>query len=451
MSPLPCPKRPIPIRPDGAAWLAVYVWEYDLHLPVSKLAQLSLLFLLRSTCSRLLRLARDFVAVVAMGIILGAPSPAAAETPSEMWMQATALVRGGNARAAIPILDRLVTLVPDEASIRLELGLAHFLSGDDRRAGHHIRQALAGHLSEAETRGAQTLLQRIEARRRWSASFGLAIIPQTNAGRHTTEETVVIGGLPFRLAQTASPGVGVAPTARFTYAPRLTAKLWGTATLGFGGALYRRSDLNDYSLLAEMGLSRRDGAGREVGAGILATQRWVGNARYWHEAGLYLTATSRPTDTTRFVLRGERAERRARNRPGLDGSVWRFAAVGERVLTPQMAIFVRGQAVITDVANAHESGTRFGLGVGATRLFPGGWRTTVQANLGRDRRNGPAPFFGVVRRDTDVRLSSQILNRGLQWRGLAPVLELGYERRRSNIRIERFTNTYVSVGVTRNF
>lgn len=176
-----------------------------------------------------------------------------AETPGEMWRQATALVQGGDAQAAIPILDRLMTLAPDEASIRLELGLAHFLSNDDRRASYHIRQALAGDLSEAEVRGAQALLQQIQARRTWSATFGLSIIPQTNAGRHTTEETVIIGGLPFRLNQTASPGVGLAPITRFTYEPRLSENLWGYASLGFSGALYRSSELNDYSLRGDVG------------------------------------------------------------------------------------------------------------------------------------------------------------------------------------------------------
>ena len=381
----------------------------------------------------------------------GAEDGAAPSTPAEMWRHAVSLVQAGEPGTAIPILDRLVTAAPDAASIRLELGLAYFLEEDDRRARYHIRRALAGDLSAAETRGAEGLLQRIEDRRSWTARFGLALVPQTNAGRRTEEETVHIGGLPFRLSETAEPGIGIAPSLSFGYRPQLRDNLRGRAVVSFSGTLYRQSALNDYSLRGELGLTRHGDAVREVGAGVMATQRWVGNRRYWHEAGLYVTATVRPSTSTRLVLRGERLERRARDRPGLDGSVTNFSLGAEHVLTPRLALFARVHGRRTRVAADHQSGLALGAGAGITHLLDGGWRTTLRADVTRDRRDGPTPLFGTVRRDIDLRVSAQLLNRRLHWRGFAPAVELVHERRRSTISIESYTNTYLSLGVEREF
>lgn len=390
------------------------------------------------------------------GAQVGTPQTGGAEagrTAADLraeWERAVGLVQAGEASAAIPLLERLVTLLPDVAPVRLELGLAYFLTGTDDKARHHVRSALAGTLSDNERAGAEEILARIEARRPWSFTFGFAFVPQTNAGRRTSNETVMIGGLPFRLNETADSGIGLALNARFTHLPVLADGLRGRLQLSFGGNVYEERTLNDYTLRAEAGLLRRAGP-REWGGGLSAAQRWVGDARYTLELGVYASFGLRPDERRQMSLRLDLAERRAQDRPALQGRIARAVLAGEQVLTPRLAAFARGFVTLTDARSASESGRQFGLTLGASYLFDGGWRTALEVTASRDLRDGPAPLFNVTRRDSELRVAARLLNREVQLRGYAPVLEVGHERRRSTLPLAEFRNSYVSLGLERAF
>lgn len=383
--------------------------------------------------------------------LLALPAPARASSGVEAeWQRAVALVQSGAPEQAIPILERLVTARPDAAPVRLELGLAYFLTGDDGKARHHVRQALAGDLDARERRGGEAILRRIEARRTWSASFSAAIMPQSNAGRRTSDGTVMIGGLPFVLNQTAESGVGLALNARLGWTPPLGEGVRGQFSLGLGGTIYEQSALNDYSLRAEAGAVREFGA-RDLGAGVLAARRWLGNARYTDELGVWASFGLRPSQTLRLGGRAELAERRAPGRPGLDARVLRLTLGAERVVSPRMAVHGRGFVTLTDARADHDSGRTAGVTLGMRHLFDGGWLGSLEATLSRELRDGPQPIFLITRRDTELRLAARVLNRQLQLNGFAPVLEVGHERRRSPLPLSAFSNTYVSIGVDRAF
>ena len=384
-------------------------------------------------------------------LLLAPPAPA--QTPTGLaadWQQAVSLVQSGAPDQAIPILERLVTARPDAASVRLELGLAYFLTGDDGKARHHIRQALAGDLDAGERRGGETILRRIDARRTWSASFGAAIIPQSNAGRRTSDGTVMIGGLPFVLNQTAESGVGLSLNARVGWSPQLAEGVRGRFSLGIGGTIYEQSALNDYTLRAEAG-AIRDFGQRDLGAGVLAARRWVGDSRYTDEVGVWASIGLRPSQTLRLGGRAELAERRAPGRPGLDAQLFRLTLGAEQVLSPRMAVHGRAFLTVTDARADHESGRMAGITLGVRHLFDGGWLGSLEATVSRELRDGPQPIFLITRRDTELRLAARLLNRQVQVHGFAPVLEVGHERRRSPLPLSAFSNTYVSIGIDRAF
>lgn len=388
-------------------------------------------------------------ALVALGLV--ATAPARAEPAAHaLWDEAVALVQAGEAAQAIPLLERLVTALPDVGAVRLELGLAYFLTGVDDKARYHIARALTGELRETERAGAQELLARIEARRTWALSFGLALVPQTNTGRRTSAQTVTIGGLPFVLNESPDPGIGVTLSGRFVWLPRLAPELRGRLVVSLGGSVYERSALNDYTLRAEAGLLRRHGRA-DFGAGLAGAQRWVGDARYTHELGVYGSAALRPDETRQLSLRLDLAQRKAPSRPAMEATLARLSLGAEQGISPRLSVYGRGFATLTDAAVAHESGRLLGVTLGASYLFDGGWRTALEATASRDLRDGPAPLFGVTRRETELRLVGRLLNRQVQVRGYAPVLEIGHERRRSTLPIAEFTNNFVSVGLERSF
>ena len=66
-------------------------------------------------------------------------------------------------------------------------------------------------------------------------------------------------------------------------------------------------------------------------------------------------------------------------------------------------------------------------------------------------RDGITPLFGLTREDTTRSGTIRIMNRNWSLSGFAPVLELGFEQRKSNIAIYSYDNQRVSLGLTRRF
>lgn len=395
---------------------------------------------------------RLLAAVLAAAMMLAA-SPAAAEPDGTraIWEAALAEMRAGRPRAAIPLLEGLVTAAPEAQPVRLELALAHFRAGDDTKARYHFTRALAGPLSEGEREAARRHLAALENRSAWSGGFGLAFVPQSNAGRRTGTETVRIGGLDFVLNETAEPGTGLALSARVAWRPRLSRDLEGRFALRFAGTLYEDRRLNDQTLRGEAGLLHHLDDRLALGGGLTAAQRWLGKPRYSRDLGAFARLVLRPDDVTRLWLRTEALRRTSARTAALEGRIWRLTSAGERVLTPRLAVHASAFFTLTRALAPHESGRAAGATIGVTRIFDRGWRLGLDASLARDLREGPVPLFGRIRRDTDLRLVARVLNRRLQYRGIAPVVELGHERRRSTLPIHTFTNNYLSLGFERSF
>jgi hypothetical protein len=122
-----------------------------------------------------------------------------------------------------------------------------------------------------------------------------------------------------------------------------------------------------------------------------------------------------------------------------------------KTLSPRFNLQARSFIVKTDAIADFESGTSIGIGLGASYLFKKGWRTNANVTYSRENKSGKAPIFNVARQETQLDLKLQLLNRKLQWHGFTPALEIGHERRQSNISLFSFENNYFSVGFTRDF
>ena len=100
---------------------------------------------------------------------------------------------------------------PDLIRVRLELGRAFFLKGEDSLARRHFEQVLAGKPPAPVALNVSRFLSIMRARKRWSLRVGMALAPDSNIGAASDERTVYILGLPFRRDQEdlTSSGVGV--------------------------------------------------------------------------------------------------------------------------------------------------------------------------------------------------------------------------------------------------
>ncbi|MBK5926730.1 hypothetical protein CCR87_05110 [Rhodobaculum claviforme] len=385
---------------------------------------------------------------VALWAALVSVAPAAAD--GSIWREGAELVRAGELRAGIAALERAVTLTPAATGPRLDLGLAHYLDGNDAAARHHLEAALAGALQPRDRAVAQAALRRIEARRVWQTSVRFALIPQSNAARRPADREVTIAGLPFLLDQAAEPSTGAAFGLAVSGGPMLRPGLKLHMMLALDGALYEESVLNDYTLRAEAGVLRIEAA-RRWGGGVQAAHRWLGNRGYSREAGVYATLMLQPEDGRRHEVRADLLHRTVPQLPSRDAWVGRVSAVTLRAISPRTVLIGRAHVSRTEARRASESGWIVGGGVGAIRLFDGGWRAGIDLRLLREVRDGAAPVFGQRRAETEGAVRVHLLNRNLSWRGFAPQIALEVEQRRSDIALFNYTNRSVSLGLSRTF
>ena len=130
---------------------------------------------------------------------------------------------------AITALRTIMIDRPDLVRVRLELGRAFFLNGDDGLARDHFERVLAGNPPPAVVTNIQLFLDSIRARRRWSTYLGVALLPSTNIGRDPHENTIItIPGLPdfpFRPDETRESGVGISVWAGGEYHYPLTERV----------------------------------------------------------------------------------------------------------------------------------------------------------------------------------------------------------------------------------
>lgn len=391
------------------------------------------------------------VAAACAALLVATPAiPENRMSDTEAWERAVALVGERRPRDAVPILERLVLAHPDQPTVRLELGFAQYLAGRDDAARRNITQALAGEVSPEERAGGEALLRRLDARRVWSGSLALSMISAGNAAREPADRTVMIGGLPFVLDPPEDPGTGVRLDARIGASPRLGEDWRARFLLGLSGDFHANRDFEDRSLRTEAGLMRETDR-LLLGGGPLIAERRVGGARFSREAGAWASLTARPGPTTRVGARAEAVRRTGHDGRTEDADIFRLSLNVERALAPRTSILLRGFAAVTDAESPRMSGLQTGLGGELRHLFDGGWSGSLGISLTRDARNGPEPLFGLTRRDADIRITTRISNRKLQLGGFSPAVELGHERRRSTLSIAEFSNSWIGLGVQRDF
>src|SRR5690606_17298459 len=216
------------------------------------------------------------------------------DRPAEIrrqWALAMAHVRGGMPRAALPHLERLVSLAPGGATFRLELAATLERVGQTDRARHHYRLAQGARLPPALAAEVVRRIDRIDRDRAWEGSFRFALVPESNPARRTAAETLVIGDIPFTLkpGARAQPAQGVDLGLGLVALPRLGPDL----RLRLGGQtdarLYGGKAPDDIRARLELGLLHLGDRSRRLGAGLTFGRRWIEGDAYSETRGGYLT------------------------------------------------------------------------------------------------------------------------------------------------------------------
>lgn len=375
------------------------------------------------------------------------------EEIQRIWILALSHMREDAPRAALPHLERLVTLAPEATRFRLELARALYLVEDNERAAYHFQQALGGTLSLAEISAVNDYLRAMESRRPWRGHMRVAVVSQSNPWHRSGEDFADIGGhllLPLPAVERATGlelGVGG------TYQPQLGSDLYGRAHLMLTGHVFEDSNLNRWHMRGEFGLLSLGDQGQQIGGGVTLQGAFGAQGRIMHGAGIYASFQRRFANRTSLAIRVNADQLRYAGIPALDGPRVGISVEGARIVSPQMRL--HGGVSLSHHHTEAEFNRRStaSLTFGGQYAFAGGVIGGLEAQFvhGRMAEANPLQLQYGPERSNRVGLTAQVLHRDFTLRGFAPVLVMGYEHQTSTIPTNAFSNFKVSLGATRSF
>ena len=345
--------------------------------------------------------------------------------------------------------EEILAQRPGLTRVRLELAQAYYLAGRDDKAKYHFNTSLADELPSSAEAVVESFLRRIDARTRWSVSLSASILPET---RRSDREEVLIGGVPFRLDEDAreSSGIGGLFSTGVSYSPTITDDMRGVLAASAAAKVYERSDWNDVTTSADIGLSRLFDNG-SVSGGLRLGRRWTGGERYQRNLGPWAQARLRLSSSTHLSLPLSAGYRTHDERPDRDG--WRITAAPRllHVLDSRTSIAVEPTFEMVEAKTDHYGSRLVGLGTTISRSFEGGLSISLSPSAHIRRYAARDPLFGTRQVDRNFRLGVRMLHRSLRYGGFAPYIGYSLEWNRSNISIHDYRIHGVIAGVSRAF
>lgn len=358
----------------------------------------------------------------------------------------------GLPREAARRFEAILARRPDLPRVRLELAAAYFMAERDDKARYHFEAALAERLPASVEAEIRRFLDRIDNRRRWSSSFALALVPESNPAHRTERKTVRIGGVPWDLNADgrAKSGTGVLMSGGMSFSPAVGGGLSGALAATASAKLYRRREWNDVSVAGDLGLAWP--ADRyAISGGLRAGRRWLGEDGFSRSIGPWMRGSVRLSDRTRAGVASDVARVVHDEHPDRDGWRWSARPGVFHALSSRSSMEV--ELDLESVSSrAQRLGSRMaGLSMTISHAFEGGVSISPAIGVWRRRYRGRDPIFGETRTDTTIRTSVTVLHRSLQFEGFAPYVGYSFEIARSNIAIHSYRNHAVLVGVSRRF
>jgi len=369
------------------------------------------------------------------------------------WRQALEHMRKGAPRAALPILERLVTDFPAIARFRLELARALYLIEDDDRARYHFEYALSGDLSLGEIKAVQDYLSAMDTRKSWRGQARIAVVPQSNPWQRSGQPFVEIGGTLLLPLPQVERATGVELGLGMTWMPRLKQDLHARVHLVGTGQFFEEPDFTRGHLRGEFGFVWFGDHGRRLEMGITLQGAGGHDGVIMRGAGVQTVFQRRFGRRTQVTARASYDELRYARVSDYNGPRGAMSLGVQHILSPRLKI-----SGALNLSHHHTQAefhrrTDASVTLGTEISFGGGLITGLEANLGHisfGAANPLLPQFGA-QRDWRAELSATMMHRNLSVYGFAPIVRVGVERSDSNIPMRSYDNLKVSLGATRNF
>lgn len=383
------------------------------------------------------------------------PRGSRAQELRRLWALAMAYARSDRPRAALPYLEKLVSLAPENPTYRVELAAALERAGHVDRARYHYNLTRGAGL-DADLEGEiYRRIDRIDRGKFWEGHFAIAWTPESNAARRTAADTISIGDLAFRLrpeaqakaAQGVKLNFGVA--ALPALAPDFRARL-GVST---ESRLFEGDTPDDVQATMDLGLIHFGDRSRRIGAGLLFGKRWINGAEYSKSKGGYLSwGRSLGAEARSGVSITVLHELTTFDDAPLRTTTRNMASLRlTHLVSSQMQLNLGVSLEQNESRLKWETGDRMSLNIGTRYAFRGGLLMDLELSTAKLTRDAPDPLFGVTRKDDRHIAQIKLIHRDWAMGGFVPVLELGIEKQRSTNRIYSYDNTRTALGLTRQF
>lgn len=369
--------------------------------------------------------------------------------PQLMFTRGMLLATLGRYVTAADAFRQMLVRDPGLLRPRLELARVLMLAGDLQGARYHFEQVLAHDLPDPVRRNALKMLARIREELP-SYSLTLELMSDSNPKQATARDEVVINGLVYRLNDDALAESATGLRVLFDgHLPIPDAPMW-----------YLRAQVEhqeyqggtlDFSYLQASG-----GHHIRFDRHTLTLEGGYHEAWFRHEP-LYRGAVVqvldywrlRPDLAVQFNLSGMRLDY-----PDYAyRSSWQSTAKAALVYaaTPQSRWELQASLTYNDAEERPYAYSHPKLGGRYVHEWPGGWITGLAVTASRSDYAAADPFFGQTRKERELNVEADLVNRRLRiWR-MSPRLTVGHTDHASNVDFYAWDRTYVRLGMSGDF
>ena len=357
----------------------------------------------------------------------------------------------GDKQGAIEWLKALLDEKPGAGRPRLELARLLAATGDEAGARRELRRAGAAGLPDDVARVVDRFATALRSNRTVGGAIEVAVAPDSNINRATSQERVdtVVAPLTLDRDARATSGVGFSTSLQGFARGRLTEKIDLLSRASVRADLYGKSRFNDIVLTLASGPEFQLGGAR-IRPAAIAQRRWFGGDLYSQSYGGSLNVL-KPLDRVSQV-EGELTilQSNYERVPVQNGLLADLNISYDRAFSPRFSTRIGVRATRQDAQLDFLAATSGGVDLLVSRAF-GKQLGFVQLSGFRLRADGRYPLFGVTREDTRLDLTAGVILRRFSWRGLAPLVRVVHSRRDSTIPIFDFKRTRVEFALSREF
>lgn len=357
----------------------------------------------------------------------------------------------GNKGAAIEQLKSLLDEKPNAGRPRLELARLLAATGDESGARRELRRAGAAGLPDDVARVVDRFATALRSSRQIGGAFEIAIAPDSNINRATSQERVdtVVAPLTLDRDARATSGIGFSGSVQGFARAKITDDVELLSRASARADLYGKSRFNDIVLTLASGPEIRV-SGARVRPAAIAQRRWFGGDLYSQSFGGSLNVL-KPLDRV-SQIEGELTILKSRYErvPIQDGVLMDISLAYDRAFSPRLSARISARATRQDAKIDFLSNKSAGADLLVSRAF-GKQLVFVQASAFRLRADAREPLFRATREDTRFDLTAGVILRRFTFRGFAPLVRATYSHSDSTIPIYDFKRTRFEFALSREF